>query len=245
MKFSCHGRRAARHLAGKGYPDLPRLKVPGPALSDSKKMLWNESCSYIVPLSQKNLVMKLFSPFFAIVTGCLLVCTAVSAQHKAGYVSRPQHKIGFVNMDELIAAMPETRHVRQSLQASADSLSRIDANLQQEFTRNRDAFFRDSATMDSTKKEAQRRILQKLLQQYNQFRADAKVQLDSTQQAMAAAVEAIAERLVTATAKANGYSYVFRQLTGSGDQRSLFILVAPEADDLLPLIKKQLIPGGR
>ncbi|HEV2355944.1 MAG TPA: OmpH family outer membrane protein, partial [Puia sp.] len=133
-------------------------------------------------------MMKYSPSFFAIVTICLLISTGVTAQHKAGYVNRPQYKIGFINMDELISAMPETRHARQILQASADSLSRIDANLQRQFTTSRDAFFQDSASMDSAKKEAQRRVLQKLLQQYNQFRADAKTQLDSTQQAVTAAV---------------------------------------------------------
>ena len=158
----------------------------------------------------------------------------------ASAAANAQHKIGYINIGDLVSVMPETKHAQEALQASADSLSKIDANLQRQFAANRDAFFRDSATMDTARKEAQRRILQKLLAGYQQVRADAKEQLDSTQQALTIAIEAKAQSAVTAAAKANGYTYVFRKLAGADNQQSTFMLVAPEGDDLLPLVKKQL-----
>lgn len=171
----------------------------------------------------------LFSKVFFLVIS-VLSFTGVSAQHK----------IGYINMSDLIAVMPETRQAQHTLQAYADSLARAEGGITSEFATKRDAFFRDSATMDSAKKEAQRKVLQRLIQQDQEFRVDAKSQLDSAQQALTAAVEAKAEDAVTATAKANGYVYVFRKMvSGEGGQRQLVIL-GPDRDDLLPLVKKQL-----
>lgn len=178
--------------------------------------------------------MKRFCFALATVILSLLASTGATAQHNTGYINHP--KIGYINMDDLIAVMPDTKHAQQVLQACADSLSRVDANLQREFDARRDAFFKDSARMDTTKKEAQRRVLQNLLTQYNQFRADAKVELDSTQQAMTVAVVAKAQSAITAAAKANGYAYVFRK----ADNRGEFVLVGPQGEDILPLVKKQL-----
>jgi outer membrane protein len=174
--------------------------------------------------------MKHFSFCVAVLSLSLSVATSVNAQRK----------IGYINMDELVAAMPETRQARQAMKAYGDSLSRIDGVLQQEFVEKRDAFFQDSAGMDTTMKEAHRRVLQKIIQQDQAFRSDAKAQLDSMQQALTVTVTTKAQEAVAAAAKANGYVYVFRSAAGTDNQRQGFVLVAPEGVDLLPLVKKQL-----
>jgi outer membrane protein len=142
-----------------------------------------------------------------------------------------QRKIGYINMDDLVAVMPETRQAQQTLKAYGDSLSRVEGGLTQEFATKRDAFFQDSATLDTATKEAHRRVLQKIIQQDGEFRAVAKTQLDSLQQALTVAIATKAQEAVAAAAKANGYAFVFR---------NGFVLVSPEGDNLLPLVKKQL-----
>jgi outer membrane protein len=174
--------------------------------------------------------MKYFFLCPVVLTLSLLLPTAVSAQHKVGYI----------NLDDLVAAMPETKQARHALKAYADSLSGIDGGLQREFTTKRDAFFQDSARMDTATKETLRRTLQKLIAQEGGFRADAKVQLDSLQQALVVAITAKAQDAIAATAKANGYAYVFRKVAATDNQRHDFVLIGPEGDDLLPQVKKQL-----
>lgn len=174
--------------------------------------------------------MKHFSFCLAFLSLSLSIPTAVNAQRK----------IGYINMDDLIAAMPETRQAQQTLKTYANSLSRIDGGLQQEFVAKRDAFFQDSATMDTTTKEAHRRVLQKIIEQDQEFRADAKAQLDSVQQVLTVAVATKAQEAVAAAAKANGYSYVFRNVADTDNQQHGFVLVGPKGDDLLPLVKKRL-----
>jgi outer membrane protein len=175
-------------------------------------------------------VMKHFSFCLAVLSISLLLPTAANAQRK----------IGYIDMDDLVAIMRETRQAQQDLKKYGDSLSRIDAGLQREFVTKREAFFQDSASMDTTTKEANRRVLQKIIQQEGQFRAEAKAQLDSMQQALTAAVATKAEEAVVATAKANGYTYVFRKVAGADNQQHEFILIGPAKDDLLPQVKKQL-----
>jgi outer membrane protein len=175
-------------------------------------------------------VIKHFSFCLAVLSLSLLLPSAVSAQRK----------IGYIDMDDLIAIMRETKQAQQALRMFGDSLSRIDGGLQQEFATKRDAFFQDSASMDTTTKEAHRRVLQKIIQQEGVFRGEAKAQLDSMRQVLTAAVATKAEEAVVATAKTNGYAYVFRKIAGADNRPHEFILIGPEKDDLLPQVKKQL-----
>ena len=181
-------------------------------------------------MESKNLIMKHFSFCLVALSLSFLVPTAVSAQRK----------IGYINMDDLVAAMHETDQARHALKAYADSLSRIDGGLLREFFTKRDAFFQDSAGMDAVTKEAHRKVLQKIIQQEGEFKADAKAQLDSMQQTLTVSIATKAQDAVTAAAKANGYDYVFRKVAGRDNQQHEFVIIGPEGDDLLPLVKKQL-----
>lgn len=182
------------------------------------------------PIVSNNPKMKYFFFAMSIMTSCLVLSTRANAQRKVGYI----------NMGDLIALMPEARNAQHSLQVCADSLARIDGGIQNEFATKRDAFFQDSATMDSAKKEAQRKVLQNLIQQDQLFRADAKAQLDSLQQVLTTTVEAKAREAVEATAKANGYSYVLRKVATGANGQSDLVIVGPPGDDLLPLVRKHL-----
>jgi outer membrane protein len=173
--------------------------------------------------------MKHFCFFLGILSLSLSNPTDVSAQHK----------IGYIDMDDLVAVMPETRQAQKALKAFADSLSRVEGGLQQEFFTKRDAFFQDSGSMDGTTKEAHRVVLQKIIQQDGEFKADAKAQLDSMRQALTMAIATKAQEGVAAAAKANGYAFVFRKAAGAENQQE-FVLIGPEGDDLLPMVKKQL-----
>jgi outer membrane protein len=168
---------------------------------------------------------------------CLLV---LSLSLSVSTVVSAQKKIGYINLDDLIAAMTETRQARQTMKAYGDSLTRVDGGFQEEFFTKRDAYFRDSVGMDAATKEAHRRVLQKIIQDEGAFKADAKAKLDSMQQALTIAIVAKAQDAVAAAAKANGYAYVFKKAAGTDNQRREFVLIAPEGDDLLPLVKKQL-----
>jgi outer membrane protein len=168
---------------------------------------------------------------------CLLV---LSLSLSVSTVVSAQKKIGYINLDELIAVMTETRQARQTMKAYGDSLTRVDGGFQEQFFTKRDAYFQDSARMDAATKEAHRRVLQKIIQDEGAFKADAKARLDSMQQALTIAIVAKAQDAVAAAAKANGYAYVFKKAAGTDNQRREFVLIAPEGDDLLPLVKKQL-----
>jgi|SRR5579863_962040 len=155
------------------------------------------------------------------------------------FTGSAQRKIGYINMDDLVAVMPETRQAQKALKAFADSLSRVESGIQQDFFTKRDAFFQDSATMDATTKEAHRKVLQNIIQQDGEFKSVAKARLDSMQQALTVAIATKAQGGIAAAAKANGYAFVFRKAAGTENQQ-LFVLIGPEGDDLLPLVKKQL-----
>ncbi|MGC4101349.1 OmpH/Skp family outer membrane protein [Ferruginibacter sp.] len=67
-----------------------------------------------------------------------------------------QTKIGYVNTDEVIAAMPETEKANKELQEYQESLVKQGEELEKEANDKSAQFIKDSATMSASMKEIKR-----------------------------------------------------------------------------------------
>jgi outer membrane protein len=76
--------------------------------------------------------------------------------------------------------------------------------------------------------------MRKLLVELQGFEQSYQQQMQQKQEELMAPVAQKANQMITEVAKANGFGYVFRKEA---------LLVNPDADDLLPLVKKK-IDGG-
>ena len=73
--------------------------------------------------------------------------------------------------------------------------------------------------------------MKKLLVELQGFEQSYQQQMQQKQEELMAPVAQKANQLISEVAKANGYAYVFRKEA---------LIVSPEGDDILPLVKKKL-----
>jgi outer membrane protein len=140
-------------------------------------------------------------------------------------------KIGHINTNDLLVAMPETKKAQDRLKNSQDSLNVVYAQLIKEY-QEKDSIIRvDSVKWSPAIKQIRFKEFQDLADAVQQYSTSAQQFLQQKEQEFFAPVQKIALDAIQSVAKANGYAYVV-----SRDA----LLVVPTTDDLLPLVKKFL-----
>jgi outer membrane protein len=145
--------------------------------------------------------------------------------------TQAQNKFGYISLEEVIAAMPETKKADSSFTNFREALIQSENDKQTELNDKYAKFIKDSLTMPAARKEVMRKDLQDKVAELQG--ADQRVQeaLQKKQEELSAPIQKKALDAVQAVAKENGYTYVF--VKGA-------LLVSPPADDLLPLVKKKI-----
>jgi outer membrane protein len=142
-----------------------------------------------------------------------------------------QTKIGYVNTEAVMAAMPETQKASKELQEFEESLSKQYQDLEKESNEKTAQFVKDSITYNASMKEIKRNEVIALIQRVQNYQNEAQEKMKKLQQDKLAPIQQKAMDAIKSAAKKNGYAYVL-------DIAS--ILVAPPADDILSLVKKEL-----
>lgn len=142
-----------------------------------------------------------------------------------------QNKIGYINTDEVIAAMPETEKANKELQEYQESLVKQGEELEKEANDKIAQFQKDSATMTPSMKEIKRGELVALVQRVQGYNNEAQEKAKQAAQQKFAPIQVKAMDAIKAVAKKNGYAYILDFNT---------VLVGPPGDDILPLVKKEL-----
>ena len=150
----------------------------------------------------------------------------------AGQVSA-QTKMAYVSIDEVVQLMPEYKKAMGDM-AQFDSALQINyAETVKELNRQDSMFKADSVKMSNALRTANREKMKKLLVDLQGFEQTYQQQMQQRQEELMSPVAQKATALITEVAKASGYTYVFRKEA---------LLVQPDADDLLPAVKKKLGP---
>ena len=142
-----------------------------------------------------------------------------------------QTKIGYVNTDEVIAAMPETQKANKELQEYQESLAKQYDDLEKEANDKSAQFIKDSATLNASMKEIKREEIIKLIQRVQGFNNEAQEKANAQAQQKFVPIRNKAMEAIKAVAKENGYAYVL-------DYAS--VIVGPPGDDIIGLVKKKL-----
>jgi outer membrane protein len=155
----------------------------------------------------------------------LFAASQVSAQAKMAYVS----------VDEVVQLMPEYKKAMADM-AQFDSALQINyAETVRELNRQDSMFRADSAKWSNAIRTANREKMKKLLTDLQGFEQSYQQQMQQKQEELMTPVAQKANALISDVAKASGYAYVFRKEA---------LLVYPDADDLLPAVKKKLGPAA-
>ena len=142
-----------------------------------------------------------------------------------------QNKIGYINTEELIGAMPEAEKATGQLQDYQAALNQQGTDYQSELEEKNSSFVKDSAKLSSAAKELRRTGLIELYQKVQGWQQVMQQKLQEKQQELLVPIRNKALETIKAVAKENAYTYVL-------DQNS--VIVGPPGEDILPLVKKKL-----
>jgi outer membrane protein len=142
-----------------------------------------------------------------------------------------QNKIGYVNTDEVLAAMPETEKANKELQEFREALGKQYEELSADANAKSEQFIKDSATMNQSIKEIKRGEIIALIQRVNNFEQEVQEKTKQMAQQKFAPIQQKAMDAIKAVAKKSGYSYIL-------DINS--VIVGPPGDDVASLVKKEL-----
>lgn len=145
-----------------------------------------------------------------------------------------QNKTGYVSIDEVVQLMPDYKKATAEMSQFDSALQINYGETLKELNRQDSIFKADSTKMAPAVKTANKEKMKKLLVELQGYEQSYQQQMQQKQEELMAPVAQKAQQMIADVAKANGYSYVFRKEA---------LIVQPDADDLLPLIKKK-IDGG-
>jgi outer membrane protein len=140
-------------------------------------------------------------------------------------------KIGYINTEELIGAMPEAATATTQLQDYQTALQQQYTDLNSELQEKDSAFVRDSAKLSSATKELRRSALIELYQKLQGFQQSTQQKLQEKQQELLTPIRNKALETIKVVGKENAYAYIL-------DQNA--VIVGPPGDDILALVKKKL-----
>ena len=152
-----------------------------------------------------------------------------------GNTASSQTKIAYISVDEVVQLMPEYKKAMSEM-AQFDSALQINyAETLRELNRQDSIYKADSSKWSNAIRTANREKMKKLLTELQGFESSYQQQMQQRQEELMTPVAQKATALIQEVAKAAGYGYVFRKEA---------LLVQPDADDLLPAIKKKLGSGA-
>lgn len=167
-----------------------------------------------------------------VLLACIAVIGLVSTQATAQTAAM---KAAYVSVDEVVQMMPEYRKAMQDL-AQFDSALQINyAETLQELNRQDSIMKADSLKWSNAQKTAKRENMRKLFTDLQGFEQSYQQQMQQKNEELLAPVAQKANQLISDVAKGAGYTHVFRKEA---------LLVYPDTDDLLPLVKKKLGPNA-
>jgi outer membrane protein len=157
----------------------------------------------------------------------------------AGFSASAQ-KSGYISLDQVVYLMPEVRKIDSSLQRfQADSLNPQYAYMISEYNRKDSlANGKDSLKTPATVRAQMRQELEGLAYQIQNWQGIVQNEMQAKQNELLQPIYAKVMNALNTVAKESGYSYVYNMEA---------LLVAPPADNLLPLVAKKLnlkLPAG-
>ena len=141
-------------------------------------------------------------------------------------------KIGHINSQELLASMPELKTLQAKIDTLAAQYETQFANMNEEFNKKIVAFQKEQATMTDGVREFRQQEIAEMEQRIYLFRQTAQEDIQKKQQEFLVPVQQKMMDAIQKVAQAQGCTYVLEAMT--------LHYVAPDALDLMPLVKKEL-----
>lgn len=166
-------------------------------------------------------------------TGLFLffICIGLAGITRAQQATTPVVKIAYINAQELLDAMPESDTAKGKLQKLAQDLQDMYDQYVQEYQDAVNAL--QSDTLSEVARESKSQDAQYLQQRLQQYQDDAQKKLDDKRTGLYQPIIDKATAAIKEVAKEHGYTYVI-------DNSSEVLIMAPDGDDIMNLVKAKL-----
>lgn len=156
-----------------------------------------------------------------------IAAMSVSAQ-------QPALKLGHIESQKLIQAMPEWAQAQKEFQTQQDQVEKELTNLQEQFQTKMAEYAEKSKTYSDVIRASKEQELQDLRQRIQLFQETAMNELDKTQKKLMQPIVDKAMNAIKEVGKENGFTYIFDSSNGT------ILFSAENSLDVLPLVKKKL-----
>ena len=165
--------------------------------------------------------------FKAILLSGAILCSAI-----VGF-SQTKSKFGHINSQELLLLMPESKDAEAKIQQERKMLEQQLTTMTGEYQTKLQEYEANVASMSELMKKTKAKEITDLQQRIQDFQVSANEELQGKEGQLLQPIIEKAKAAIKDVASKNGYTYVFDSSLGS-------LIEAPEGDNLLPLVKKQL-----
>ena len=148
-------------------------------------------------------------------------------------MAKAQVKIGYINFDQLVGLMPETKTIRTQLEAYNKQFLDVLTGMNNDYQTKGKAYEAQRTTMTDairTSKEAELTDIQKRMSDYQN---NARQQVENKTNELSKPLFDKARAAITQVAKEKGYNYVIN--TSQTD-----LIVSPAGDDMMNDVKAKL-----
>lgn len=162
----------------------------------------------------------------------LLVAFTIAAMSVSA--QQPAVKLGHIESQKLISAMPEWAEAQKKYQAQQEEVEKELTNLQEQFQTKMAEYAEKSKTYSEVIRTSKEQELQELRQRIQRFQETAMGELDKAQRALMQPITDKATNAIKEVGKENGFTYIFDVNSGA------LVYTAENSIDVLPLVKKKL-----
>lgn len=164
---------------------------------------------------------------------CLMAVSVISNAQTAASL-----KIGYTNVEYILAQMPEAKRIESDLKAYSTQLeSQLQAKYK-DFEAKGEAYQKGASTMTEVIRADKEKELMNLRSSIEEFQKNAEVSLQKKQQSLLEPAYKKMQQAIDDVAKENGYTYVFNSDAGYGT--NAILLHAPEDGNISDLVLKKM-----
>jgi outer membrane protein len=151
-----------------------------------------------------------------------------------GLTLSAQSKIGHINSQELLAAMPQTDSAQKKLEKIANEHDLALEEMSVEFNKKLEDFNAKYNTLSDLVRASKEAELQDLQKRVQTFQQTAEQDLQKKRYELFQPIQDKAVKAVNAVAKEKGFTYILDSGTG------VVVYISDNAEDILPLVKAKL-----
>jgi outer membrane protein len=147
--------------------------------------------------------------------------------------SQAKFKVGHINTNDLLLAMPERKTAETQIQQDAKNLEKQLQAMTTEYQTKVAEYQAGVSTMTQLIKDTKAKEITDLEKRIQDFQMSAQEDLEKREKELLQPIIDKAKKAIEEVASKNGYTYII-------DSSSGILLVSPDTDDILSLVKKHM-----